>query len=104
VGGELAVTVLYWLLTAVAGGLVAGLVRVPLRVEERVALALVTGILGGAVCALGLATIFGIGVLPALGGPVLLGLIGLLGCVLTGGVWVGWRESLAEVPERWRSR
>jgi hypothetical protein len=105
VGGELAVTVLCWLLTAVAGGLVAGAVRVPLRVEERVPIAVVTGILGGAACALGLSTVFGIRQATALAGPALLALIGVVACLLSGGgVLSSWRESMAEVPERWRSR
>jgi hypothetical protein len=104
VGRELAVIALYWLLTAAAGGLVAGVVRVPLRIEERVALAVVTGVLGSAACALGLSTAFGIRQATALGGPVLLALIGLAGCALGGGVLDGWRQSVDEVPERWRSR
>lgn len=96
-------TALYWLLTAVSGGLVAGVVRLPLRVEERVALAVVTGVLGSAVCALGLATVFGVGEGAALGGPVLLGVIAVLALLLSGGLFDAWRESIAEVPERWRS-
>jgi len=97
------VTVLYWLLTAAAGGLVAGAVRVPLRIEERVALAVVAGVLGGAVCALALSTAFGVGTATALGGPVLLGAIGVLGCLMSGGIATSWRESAEEVPQRWRS-
>jgi hypothetical protein len=97
------VTALYWLLTAAAGGLVAGLVRVPLRVEERVAVAVVTGVLGGAVCALGLCTTFGIRTITVLAGPALLACIALAISLFTGGIREGWRESIAEVPERWRS-
>ncbi|HXA27998.1 MAG TPA: hypothetical protein VN193_04550 [Candidatus Angelobacter sp.] len=97
-------TALYWLLAAAAGGLVAGAVRVTLRVEERIALAVVIGLLGSAVCGLGLSTVFGIGRATALGGPLLLAVIGLLGCVLSGGVLDSWRESVAEVPARWHSR
>ncbi len=96
-------TALYWLLTALAGGLVAGVVRIPLRIEERIALAVVAGIVGSAACALGLATVFGIGTGAAVGGPLLLALLGLLGCILSGGMLDAWRESAAEVPQRWRS-
>lgn len=96
-------TALYWLLTAVSGGLVAGVVRVPLRVEERLAIAVVTGILGSALCALGVATVFGVGAGAALCGPVLLGVIALLALFLGGGMLDAWRDSIAEVPERWRS-
>jgi len=97
------VIVLYWLLTAVAGGLVAGAVRIPLRIEERIALAVVVGVLGGAACALGLSTVFGIRSATAVGGPLLLGVIGVGGCVLSGDLLSAWRESVAEVPARWRS-
>jgi hypothetical protein len=104
VGGELAVTALYWLLAAVAGGLVAGAVRLPMRVEERVALAVVTGLLGSALATLGLATIAGLRTTTVLAGPALLALLGLVACAFTGRVLDGWRQSIAEVPERWRSR
>ena len=41
-----------WLLTLAAGGVVAGLVRVPLRLEERAALAVVAGMEMGALVTL----------------------------------------------------
>ncbi|HEV7679532.1 MAG TPA: hypothetical protein VGQ42_13280 [Candidatus Dormibacteraeota bacterium] len=100
-----ALTALYWLLTALAGGLVAGALRPPLRVEERVALAVVTGVLGSALCALGLATIAGMRGATVLAGPALLAVIGLLASVITGGGPLeSWRDSLHEVPARWHSR
>ena len=95
---------LYWLLTFVAGGLVAGVVRIPLRIEERIALAVVTGVLGSAVCTLGLATIAGMRSATVLAGPALLALIGLLGSAITGRAFDAWRQSIAEVPARIRSR
>lgn len=95
---------LLWLLTCASGAAVAGLVRVPLRIEERVAIALVAGIELGALFSLGTTLAAGMRSAAVLAGPIL-----LLGVALGVSAWGGdprtpWRESIAEVPERWRSR
>ena len=96
---------LYWLLTAVAGGLVAGTVRARMAVEERVALAVVSGVLGGALSALGFTTIAGMRTATVLAGPALVAVLAVLGLRIAGDDALGaWRESLDEVPARWRSR
>jgi hypothetical protein len=95
---------LLWLLTCAAGAVVAGLVRVPLRIEERVALAVVAGIAMGAMCSLGTTLAFGMSTPAVLAGPVLLGLLGLGVSLRAGDVRDPWRESIVEVPARWRSR
>jgi hypothetical protein len=95
---------LYWLLTAIAGGLVAGAVRASLTVEERIALAVVAGVLGGSLAALGFTTIAGIRTVTVLAGPVLIAVLALIGQRLGGDPREGWRQSLAAVPERWRTR
>jgi hypothetical protein len=95
---------LLWLLTLAAGAIVAGLVRVPLRVEERAALAVVAGVDLGALVTLGLVLVAGISAASVLLGPVLLGLGALAVAWRVGGPWSPWRQSLAEVPARWRSR
>jgi hypothetical protein len=93
-----------WLLTLAAGAIVAGLVRLPLRVEERAALAVVAGVELGALVTLGLVLVAGISAASVLAGPVLLGL-GALGLAWrVGGPWGPWRQSLGEVPARWRGR
>jgi hypothetical protein len=61
-----------WLLTAVAGAVCAGLVRVPLRLEERVALAIVMGIVGGSLLTLLVGLAAGLTAFTALLGPILL--------------------------------
>lgn len=95
---------LYWLLTALGGGLVAGVVRAPLAVEERIALAVVTGVLGGALGALGFTTIAGMRTLAVLAGPGLVAVLALIAQRLGGGdTREGWQQSLAAVPERWRT-
>ena len=94
---------LYWLLVAIAGALVAGAVRAPLAVEERIALAVVTGVLGGALGALGFTTIAGMRTLTVLAGPGLVAVLALTGQRLGGDMREGWRQSLAAVPERWRT-
>ncbi len=99
---------LYWLLTAIAGGLVAALVRVPLAVEERAAIAVVTGMLGGALAALGLATAFGMRTITVLAGPALLAVVAyaalrVLPRTAPDNHAPGWRQSLAEVRARWDS-
>ena len=94
----------YWLLAAAAGLLIAGAVRVPLRIEERVGIAVVTGVLGSALAALGVALAAGLRTQTILAGPLLL--CGVTAAVLarTGGITSAWEQSLGEVGERWRSR
>jgi hypothetical protein len=94
---------LLWLLTCAAGAVVAGLVRVPLYIEERLALAVVAGIAMGALCALGTTLVAGMSTPAVLAGPLLLGLLGLGVSLRAGDVREPWRESVAEVPARWRS-
>lgn len=95
---------LYWLLTAIAGGLVAGLLRTPMRIEERIAVACVTGVLGGTLAALGLATIAGMRMATVLAGPALVAVIAAAALRISGDGVSWWRQSLAECGERWRSR
>jgi hypothetical protein len=95
---------LYWLLTAVAGGLVAGLVRTRMRVEERAALAVVSGVLGGTLASLGFSTALGMRTATVLAGPALLALIAVAALRIGGDGLQPWRQSLGEVGERWRSR
>ena len=95
---------LLWLLTCAAGASVAGLVRVPLRLEERTAVAIVAGVALGALCSLGTTLAFGMNAPGVLAGPVLLGLLGLGVSFGMGDLRDPWRGSLAEVPARWRSR
>jgi len=95
---------LYWLLTALAGGLVAGVVRVSMGVEERAGLAIVTGVLGGTLAALGFTTIAGMRTATVLAGPALVAVLALVALRLSGEDMLGgWRQSLADVPQRWRS-
>jgi hypothetical protein len=93
-----------WLLTAAAGAIVAGLVRVPLRLEERAAVAVVAGIELGALCSLGTTLAVGMSSVAVLAGPVLLGVLGLGVALRAGDPREPWRESIAGIPERWRSR
>ena len=93
-----------WLLTLAAGAVVAGLVRVPLRVEERAAIAVVAGVELGALLALLVTLLAGISAPSVLAAPVLLGAGGLVLAWRLGDPWGPWRRSLAEVPARWRSR
>jgi hypothetical protein len=95
---------LLWLLTCASGAILAGLVRVPLRIEERAAVAIVAGIEAGALSSLGTTLAFGMSSAAVLAGPVVLGLLGLGVAIGFGDVRDPWRESLAEVPARWRSR
>ena len=95
---------LLWLLTCAAGASVAGLVRVPLRIEERAAVAIVAGIELGSLCSLGTTLALGMNSPAVLLGPVVLLLICAGVSYGLGDLRDPWRESLAEVPERWRSR
>jgi len=95
---------LLWLLTCAAGASVAGLVRVPLRIEERAAVAIVAGIELGSLCSLGTTLALGMNSPAVLLGPVVLLLICAGVSFGLGDLRDPWRESLAEVPERWRSR
>ena len=95
---------LFWLLTAVAGGLVAGLIRIPLGVEERAGIAIVTGVLGGSLAALGFTTIGGMRTATVLAGPALIAVLAVAAARFTCDSIAGaWRQSIAEVPARWRS-
>ena len=97
-----------WLLQAAAGGAVVTLVRPPLRLEERCAIAVVAGLVTGSLASLLLALWIGMGVASALLGPVVL--LTLLGAALRL-LWPGrmlqpWRESLADArthPRRTRA-
>jgi hypothetical protein len=95
---------LLWLLTLAAGAIVAGLVRVPLRVEERAALAVVAGVELGALVTLAVVLVGGISTPSVLAGPALLGLGALAVGWRAGDPRGPWRQSLGEVPARWRSR
>lgn len=95
---------LYWLLTAIAGGLVAATVRAAMTVEERVALAIVTGVLGGALSALGFTTVAGMRTVTVLAGPALVAALAGTGLYVAGDGLRAWRQSIADVPARWRSR
>lgn len=95
---------LYWLLTALAGVMVAGALRVRLAIEERVAVAVVTGVLGGAVSALGLTTVGGMRTATVLAGPALIVVVGAAMVRLGGEGLRPWRQSVAEMPQRWRER
>jgi hypothetical protein len=95
---------LLWLLTLAAGAVVAGLVRVPLRVEERAALAVVAGVELGALLALPVTVVAGMSAATVLAGPLLLALCALAVAWRAGDPRGPWRQSLGEVPERWRSR
>jgi hypothetical protein len=94
---------LLWLLTGAAGAVVAGLVRVPLRLEERVAVAVVAGIELSALCTLGVTLVAGMSTPAVLAGPLLLGLLGLGVSLRAGDPRHPWRDSIAELPERRRS-
>jgi hypothetical protein len=95
---------LYWLTTAVAGGMVAGLVRAPLRLEERLALSAVVGIVGGAMLSFVVALGAGISDMSVFAGPVLVGALAALVAQFAGDPRGPWRESLTEAQERWHSR
>jgi hypothetical protein len=99
-----ALVALYWLLTAVAGAAVASLLRIPLRFEERVAIAVVAGVAGGAVATFFSTLVAGITSGAVLAGPLLLGLV-------VGGIVVAmgdplrpWRDSWTELRARRRTR
>ena len=85
-----------WLLTAAGGAVCAGLIRVPLRFEERAAIAIVTGIVGASIIALLLALPFGVSATTTLLGPAV-----LLGGAIVGAAVLGdptpsaqWADSL----------
>ena len=95
----------YWALTGGGGALLAGLVRVPVRLEERIAIAAVGGIVVGAVITLLLAIGFGMGWVTVLAGPALLGVgCAAVGARLGGGLGAPWRQSWTDAAERWRAR
>src|SRR3982074_3649243 len=71
VGPDLGVAAL-WLFTAAAGGACAGLILVPLRIEERGALAIVIGVVGGSLITLLISLFAGLTALTALLGPAIL--------------------------------
>ncbi|MFN2452576.1 MAG: hypothetical protein ABR541_09515 [Candidatus Dormibacteria bacterium] len=62
----------YWASTAGAGLAVLGLVRAPLRLEERAAIAVVVGLIAGPVLSLICARVLGLSVTACLAGPLLL--------------------------------
>jgi len=67
----------YWAATAAAGSVLLGLVRIPLRADERVAIGTVCGLIIGPLLSLGVAQVIGLGKLACLAGPLLLVLAGL---------------------------
>ena len=85
-----------WLLTAGAGAACAGLIRVPLRLEERAAIAIVAGVVGSAIISLLLGLGFGVGALTALLGPALLLAAAAVAAALLGEPAPGalWSDSL----------
>jgi len=95
---------LLWTLSLAAGALVAGLVRVPLRLEERAALAAVAGIELGALVTLLVTLAAGISAATVLAGPALLGAGALAVAWRAGDPRGPWRESLVEAGARWRDR
>jgi hypothetical protein len=95
---------LYWLITAFGGGLVVGLVRAPLRIEERIAIAAVAGIVGGSMLSFVTALVAGMNDATVLAGPLILGAAAAGLAAVAGDPRQPWRESVAEARERWRSR
>jgi len=98
-----AVVALYWLLTAVAGAAVASLLRMPLRFEERIAIAVVTGLAGGAVAAFFTTLIAGMTSGTVLAGPLLLGVVAARISLGTGDPLRPWRDSWSELRARRRT-
>ena len=93
----------WWLLTAAGGGLLLGLVRIPMRLEERLAVAAVGGIVLGALFSLLVAIALGMGWGAVVAGPVLLiGVAGGLG-LAAGDPRRPWRESWQDARARGRS-
>ncbi|HET9051909.1 MAG TPA: hypothetical protein VFO60_09400 [Candidatus Dormibacteraeota bacterium] len=95
-----------WALTGVAGAACAGLVGVPLRLEERAAIAAVAGIVGSSLATLLLGLVAGLSEGTAVAGPAVL----LLLAVVAGRVLpapdpvAAWNESLADMRSRLHQR
>ncbi|GAC1340889.1 MAG: hypothetical protein NVSMB29_10480 [Candidatus Dormibacteria bacterium] len=96
----------YWASTALAGFVVLGLVRAPLRLEERVAIGLVCGLIAGPMLTLACAAVVGLGLVACLGGPLLLALAGAaLAAALLIDPRTAWRQSWGLTREQpWRGR
>jgi len=94
----------FWLAITAAGALVAGLVRTPLRLEERAAVAAVAGIVLGAVGALLAALATSLTTASVFAGPLSVALLALVGARFAGDPRRPWEQSFAEARERWRSR
>ncbi|MFN2569110.1 MAG: hypothetical protein ABR564_05855 [Candidatus Dormibacteria bacterium] len=94
---------LYSLLTLGAGAAVAGLIRLDLRAEERLAITPVIGIVGGTALTIGLSLPFGLTVATALAGPLLLAMLAAAAGRLVGDPRGPWRESwqLSSAGGRW---
>lgn len=93
----------FWLVVATAGVLVADLLRVDLRIEERLAVAAVSGLVLGAAASLLLALGFGFGPVAWFGGPGLVAAAAAAATSALGRPLTSWRQSLGEVPQRWRT-
>lgn len=91
-------------LTLGAGAAFAGLVRVPLRLIERVLIAVVAGVILGSAATFLLALPAGLSVATVLLGPALV----IAGCVAAASLWTdglaSWRESLDEARQRWSAK
>ena len=94
----------YWVITAVAGALAAGLVRTPLRLEERIAVAVIGGTVLGSLLAFLAALVLGMGTPAALAGPLLLGALALAAALVAGDPRQPWGASLTDAAQRWHSR
>ncbi|MCA1683058.1 MAG: hypothetical protein LC685_03585 [Actinobacteria bacterium] len=84
--------ILYISLTLAAGAAAVGLLPAGLRLEERLAMTPVIGIIGGTAAAVGLSLLFGLNLATVLGGPLLLGLVAAALSLLMGDLRTPWRE------------
>ena len=90
--------VAYWLLTLLAGQVVADAVPLRWGLVERLAAAALLGVVGSTIVGFLLAFWLGVGPGAALGGPAALLLIGV------GARWPVWRRRAMAGPARWRGR
>ncbi len=93
---------LHTLLSVLAGGVVAGLIALHLRAEERVLVSIVAGVALPSMVTYMLAIAFGLTTTTVLFGPVAVVAVAIV-CVVLGAAdpRTTWREGLVEARERW---